>query len=144
MKSPKAAFGLMGANLASRVILSTTLWLILEAIGTPLPLVTCLVVVSATNLLNGLMPVPGGIGVAEAAMSAFPVLAGIGDNEAFAAQSCGALPPSTSRQQRVTSPQNGWKTATTSSLCADADRDYIRFSRRLTVGCPLSPSLDDE
>jgi uncharacterized protein (TIRG00374 family) len=39
----------------------------------------------ATNLLAGLVPIPGGIGVAEAVLTSFLVLAGLGENEAFAA-----------------------------------------------------------
>jgi uncharacterized membrane protein YbhN (UPF0104 family) len=85
VKSPKRLFGLFGANLASRIILAITLWFILQAIGAPLPLVTCLVVTVATNLLAGLVPVPGGIGVAEAAMTAFLGLAGLDSDIAFAA-----------------------------------------------------------
>jgi uncharacterized membrane protein YbhN (UPF0104 family) len=83
--NPKRLFGLLGVNLASRLILATTLWFILEAIDAPLPLVTCLVVTVATNLLAGLVPIPGGIGVAEAAMTAFLGLAGLDADTAFAA-----------------------------------------------------------
>ena len=85
LTSPKRSLGLLGSNLMSRIILATTLWFILQAIGEPLPLVTCLVVTVATNLLAGLVPIPGGIGVAEAALTSFLVLAGLGENEAFAA-----------------------------------------------------------
>jgi uncharacterized membrane protein YbhN (UPF0104 family) len=85
LTSPKATLGLLGSNLASRLILATTLWFILQAIGQPLPFITCLVVTVATNLLAGLVPIPGGIGVAEAVLTSFLVLAGLGENEAFAA-----------------------------------------------------------
>jgi len=51
LKDPKRTFGLLGSNLASRTILAITLWFILQAIGTPLPLVVALVVTVATNLL---------------------------------------------------------------------------------------------
>jgi uncharacterized membrane protein YbhN (UPF0104 family)/tRNA A-37 threonylcarbamoyl transferase component Bud32 len=85
LTSPKATLGLLGSNLASRLILASTLWFILQAIGEPLPFITCLVVTVATNLLAGLVPIPGGIGVAEAVLTSFLVLAGLGENEAFAA-----------------------------------------------------------
>ena len=85
LKDPKRGPGLLASNLTSRLILSITLWFILLAIGTPLPLVTCLAVTVATNLLAGLVPVPGGIGVAEAALTAFLVLAGVPSEEALAA-----------------------------------------------------------
>ncbi len=83
--SPKQVLGLLGSNVASRVVLATVLWFVLEAIGAPLPLVTCLVVTVATNLLAGLVPIPGGIGVAEAVMTSFLVLAGLDSDTAFAA-----------------------------------------------------------
>ncbi len=85
LATPKRLFGMLGANLVSRVILSIALWFILQAIGVPLPLVTCLIVTVATNLLAGLVPIPGGIGVAEAAMTAFLGLAGLDSDTAFAA-----------------------------------------------------------
>ena len=84
LKDPKRTFGLLGSNLASRSILAVTLWFILHAIGTPLPLVVALVVTVATNLLAGLVPIPGGIGVAEAVLTSFLVVVGLGADEAFA------------------------------------------------------------
>lgn len=85
LKDPKRTFGLLGSNLASRTILAITLWFILQAIGTPLPLVVALVVTVATNLLAGLVPIPGGIGVAEAVLTSLLMVAGLGADEAFAA-----------------------------------------------------------
>ena len=85
LKDPKRTFGLLGSNLASRAILAVTLWSILRAIGTPLPLVTALVATVATNLLAGLVPIPGGIGIAEAVLTSFLIVAGLGSEEAFAA-----------------------------------------------------------
>ncbi|MEA2001591.1 MAG: lysylphosphatidylglycerol synthase transmembrane domain-containing protein [Actinomycetota bacterium] len=85
LKDPKRTFGLLGSNLASRAILAVTLWSILQAIGTPLPLVMALVATVATNLLAGLVPIPGGIGIAEAVLTSFLIVAGLGSEEAFAA-----------------------------------------------------------
>jgi uncharacterized membrane protein YbhN (UPF0104 family)/tRNA A-37 threonylcarbamoyl transferase component Bud32 len=85
LTSPKRTLGLLGSNLASRIILAIVLYLILQAIGTPLPLVTCLIVTVATNLLAGLVPIPGGIGVAEAVLTSFLVFAGLDQDSAFAA-----------------------------------------------------------
>ena len=85
IKDPKRALGLLGSNLAARIVLALALWFILQAIGTPLPLVTCLVVTVATNLLAGLVPIPGGIGVAEAVLTSFLTIAGLEADEAFAA-----------------------------------------------------------
>lgn len=85
LRDPKRTLGLLGSNLASRTILAITMWFILQAIGAPLPLVTALVVTVATNLLAGLVPIPGGIGVAEAVLTSMLVFAGLGTDEAFAA-----------------------------------------------------------
>lgn len=85
IRDPKRGLGLLGSNLASRIVLAITLWFILQAIGTPLPLVTCLVATVATNLLAGLVPIPGGIGVAEATLTSLLALAGLPSEEAFAA-----------------------------------------------------------
>ncbi|MCL1593389.1 MAG: flippase-like domain-containing protein [Actinomycetia bacterium] len=85
LKNPTRTFGLLGSNLASRTILAITMWFILQAIGAPLPLVTTLVATVATNLLAGLVPIPGGIGVAEAVLTSLLVFAGLGTDEAFAA-----------------------------------------------------------
>jgi uncharacterized membrane protein YbhN (UPF0104 family) len=85
VSNPKRLFGLLGANFASRLVLAATLLFILHSINAPLPLVSCLVVTVATNLLAGLVPIPGGIGVAEAAMTAFLGLFGLDADTAFAA-----------------------------------------------------------
>jgi uncharacterized membrane protein YbhN (UPF0104 family)/tRNA A-37 threonylcarbamoyl transferase component Bud32 len=85
LKRPTMALGLLGSNLAARLILAVTLWLILQGIGTPLSLGTCLVAVVSTNLLAGLVPIPGGIGIAETFMTGVLVLAGLDDATAFAA-----------------------------------------------------------
>lgn len=85
LRDPGRTFGLLGSNFASRVVLAVTLWCVLRAIGTPLPLVTALVVTVATNLLAGLVPIPGGIGVAEAVLTSFLTVAGLGAEEAFTA-----------------------------------------------------------
>jgi uncharacterized protein (TIRG00374 family) len=42
------------------------------------------VVTVATNLLAGLVPIPGGIGVAEGVLTSMLVFAGLGADEAFA------------------------------------------------------------
>lgn len=85
LKDPKRAFGLFGSNFASRAILAATLWFILHAIGAPLSYVSALVATLATNLLAGLVPIPGGIGVAEAVLTSFLMVFGLPAEEAFAA-----------------------------------------------------------
>ena len=85
IKEPRRGLGLLGSQLAARLILATALWFFLQAIGEPLPLVVCLVATVATNLLAGLVPIPGGIGVAEAVLTSFLIMVGLGADEAFAA-----------------------------------------------------------
>ena len=76
---------MLGSNLVARLILALTLWLVLQGINTPLSFGTCLIAVVATNLLAGLVPIPGGIGVAETFMTGILVLAGLDEATAFAA-----------------------------------------------------------
>jgi uncharacterized protein (TIRG00374 family) len=85
LKDPMRTLGLVGSNLAARIILGITLWFILQAIGAPLSLTVALVATVATNLLAGLVPIPGGIGVAEAVLTSLLVFAGLDPEEAFAA-----------------------------------------------------------
>ncbi len=86
LADPGRTLRLLGNNLLSRIILGTSLWLVLRGVGVDdLSIPVALVVVVATNLLAGLVPVPGGIGVAEAVMTSWLVLAGVPEEEAFAA-----------------------------------------------------------
>lgn len=84
LKDPKRTIGLLGSNFAARAILALTLWFILHAIGAPLSFVAALVATLATNLLAGLVPIPGGIGVAEAVLTSFLIVFGLSPEEAFA------------------------------------------------------------
>jgi uncharacterized membrane protein YbhN (UPF0104 family) len=84
-KTPSRALGLLGSNLLTRLVWGTTLWLVLQAIDAPLSFIGALVAVVATNLLQGLVPVPGGIGVSETVMTGFLVALGVDENSAFAA-----------------------------------------------------------
>jgi uncharacterized protein (TIRG00374 family) len=84
-ESPQRTLKLFGSNIASRLLMAITLALILIALHSPIGVTTALVVVVLTNLLAGLAPVPGGIGVAEAVLTAGLVAVGVDDNTAFAA-----------------------------------------------------------
>ena len=70
LTSPSRAIGLLGANLVVQVLWGFAMWLALEALGAPQSLLTCTAVVVGTSLLQGLVPVPGGIGVSEAVIAA--------------------------------------------------------------------------
>lgn len=85
LRDPRRTLGLVGANVAARVVLALALWFILQSVGAPLPLVTALIATVATNLLAGLVPIPGGVGVAEAVLTSLLIFAGLGSEEAFAA-----------------------------------------------------------
>lgn len=85
VKDPVRALGLLGSNLGTRMVMAAALWLVLQGIHTPLGYLECLVAVVATNLLQGVVPVPGGIGVTETLMTAILVFFGVDENAAFAA-----------------------------------------------------------
>jgi uncharacterized protein (TIRG00374 family) len=61
------------------------LWLVLQAIQIDLNYAEALVVAVATDLLGGFVPIPGGVGVAEAVMTGFLVTLGVDQSAAFAA-----------------------------------------------------------
>lgn len=82
---PSRALGLLAANLGTNLVLGGTLWLVLHALDSSLGFGPALVAVVATSLLQGLVPVPGGVGVAEAVMTSFLVALGVEETVAFAA-----------------------------------------------------------
>jgi glycosyltransferase 2 family protein len=85
LREPSRAFGLLASNLVYWLMLGTTLWITLQAIGVDLPFGAALVVAVGTDLLGGFVPVPGGIGVTEAVMITFLVALGVDDSAALAA-----------------------------------------------------------
>lgn len=85
LREPRRAFGLLGSNLVYWLLLGLTLWLLLEAIGVSIGFGTALIVAVGTDLLGGFVPIPGGIGVAEAVMTGFLVTVGVDQSAAFAA-----------------------------------------------------------
>ncbi len=83
---PRRGLTLLGGNFVARLVLGVTLWIVLRAVGVDdVSIAVALAVTVATNLLAGLVPVPGGIGVAEAVMTSWLVLVGVPQPEAFAA-----------------------------------------------------------
>ena len=85
VREPKRAMTLLASNFLSRLALAVALWLILRSIGVEMSVMVVLIVTVATNLLAGLVPIPGGIGVAEAVMISWLVLVGVPEESAFAA-----------------------------------------------------------
>ena len=68
---------IFGGNLGNQLLFALTLGICLRAFGESLNLATLLVVYVAAALFGGLMPVPGGIGVMEAALMTGLVAAGV-------------------------------------------------------------------
>ena len=84
LRQPSRAFGLLGSNLVYWLILGMTLWLVLQAIDVEITFGATLVVAVATDLLGGFVPIPGGVGVAEAVMTGFLTALGVDESAAFA------------------------------------------------------------
>jgi uncharacterized membrane protein YbhN (UPF0104 family) len=84
-RSPKLALGLLGSQLVVQLLWGLALWLALQSLGVGLSLIACTAVVVATSLLQGIIPVPGGIGVSEAVMTAFLVPLGVSPDVAAGA-----------------------------------------------------------
>lgn len=79
---------ILGGNLAAEVGYAVTLAIVLVAFGQVRSLATLLVINVAVSLFNGLMPVPGGIGVVEGALVLGLGAAGIEPATAFAIAIC--------------------------------------------------------
>ena len=77
LRSPVKLLQLFGGNLGNQLILAVALGLCLLAFGGSLDLATLLTIYVAAALFGGLMPVPGGVGVMEAALTAGLVAAGV-------------------------------------------------------------------
>lgn len=85
VKSPSRTLGLFGTQLVIQLLWGLILWAALYAVGSRLSLIACLVVVVATSLFQGIVPVPGGIGVSEALMTGLLVPLGVPSDVAMAA-----------------------------------------------------------
>lgn len=84
LKQPSRAIGLLGSNFVYWNILGITLWVILESVGVQIGYGPALFVAVGTSLLAGFMPIPGGVGVAEATMAALLATFGVDHSTAFA------------------------------------------------------------
>jgi uncharacterized membrane protein YbhN (UPF0104 family) len=69
LRSPRRVAMLLGGNLGSEVLFASALALFATALGYPIGLAEALVVNVGVSLFSGIMPVPGGIGVAEGALT---------------------------------------------------------------------------
>ena len=76
---------LLLANIVTELLYGVTMWTVLRAYGLDVSLADVILINEAVALFAGLMPVPGGIGVTEAALTAGFVAAGVNDATPFAA-----------------------------------------------------------
>jgi uncharacterized membrane protein YbhN (UPF0104 family) len=76
---------LFGGNLLTQILFSLTLGLCVLAFGYHVSLVNLMAINVMTSFFAGLMPVPGGIGVSEAALTAGLVAAGVPQGPALSA-----------------------------------------------------------
>ena len=83
-KDPSRLVRLFGANLGSNLLYALALWITAVGFGQTLPYLSVVVVYVAMALLSGLMPVPGGVGVSEAALTTGLVALGVDQSLAFA------------------------------------------------------------
>jgi uncharacterized protein (TIRG00374 family) len=82
LRHPKKVVLLLGGNLVAQVMLAVILSLCLRAFGQSASLAALLLVNTFVSLFAGFMPVPGGVGVAEAALTAGLIAIGIPDGAA--------------------------------------------------------------
>lgn len=88
LRQPTRAIGLIFSNFVYWNILGVTLWILLAAVGAPLSYGSALFVAAGTSLFAGFMPIPGGVGVAEATMVALLATFGVEQSAAFAVTAC--------------------------------------------------------
>jgi uncharacterized protein (TIRG00374 family) len=81
---PSRLVQLFGASLASQLLFGLSLWLTALAFGWVLPYLSMVVVYVAMALLGGMLPIPGGVGVSEAVLTAGLVAMGVDESAAFA------------------------------------------------------------
>lgn len=75
---------LLGGNLGTEILFAASLGAFARALGYPVGLGELLLINVSTALLAGLMPIPGGIGVTEGALTVGLTAAGLPESTAFA------------------------------------------------------------
>jgi len=81
---PSRLVQLFGSNLGSNLLFGLSLWMTAFAFGWTLPYMSVLVIYVVMALLGGLLPIPGGVGVSEAILTAGLVAIGVDEAAAFA------------------------------------------------------------
>lgn len=85
LRSPAAVVRLLVFNVLAEVLFASTIWVVLQAFGQDVSIIDVIIINEAVALFAGLMPVPGGVGVTEAALTAGFVAAGVPEGTAFSA-----------------------------------------------------------
>jgi uncharacterized membrane protein YbhN (UPF0104 family) len=85
LRSPAAVVRLLAFNVLAEVLFATTIWVVLRAFGQEVSIIDVIIINEAVALFAGLMPVPGGVGVTEGALTAGFVAAGVPEATAFSA-----------------------------------------------------------
>lgn len=85
LRSPRRLAMLVGGNLATELLFASVLGVFVLALGHSVGLGALLLTNISVALLSGLVPVPGGIGVAEGGLTIGLVQAGVPEEAAFAA-----------------------------------------------------------
>jgi uncharacterized membrane protein YbhN (UPF0104 family) len=84
LRVPTKVLQLFGGNFVAQVLMAMTLGMCLRAFGAQTSLVNLMLINTLASLFSGVMPVPGGIGVMEAALAWGLVAAGIAEPTAIA------------------------------------------------------------
>jgi uncharacterized membrane protein YbhN (UPF0104 family) len=84
LRDPHKLLLLFGGTLLSQVLFSVTIGACIRAFGLYVPLSTLILINTMVSLFAGLLPVPGGVGVSEAALSFGLTRVGIPSVTAFA------------------------------------------------------------
>ena len=84
LRSPRRVGMLIGANVATEVLLAFTLQTMARALGYNVGFAEVLLITVSVRVLAGIVPIPGGIGVAEGGLVFGLVRAGLPDEAAFA------------------------------------------------------------
>ena len=83
-KNRRKRFELFGGNVGTEVLFALALGAVCHAYGVNLLLVQLLLINMAASALSSLIPVPGGVGAAEAGLTAGLVAVGVDESTAFA------------------------------------------------------------
>jgi uncharacterized membrane protein YbhN (UPF0104 family) len=84
VRDPGRFLTLLGAVIVTQLIYAFALWLTALAFGWVVPLSSMLVINTIAALFAGLLPIPGGVGVTEALLTAGLTAVGIDESAAFA------------------------------------------------------------